>query len=411
MNILMNSNILLSLFIKGEKHSISRKNNSYIDEYMRKNFVNNYFINLLGVVVLSLSGTLLYITKNPTSQTTQTNLQPLLTSQKISTYLTIKAVGDIVAGTNYPDYRLPANPNQLFPNSVRKLIKGSDILFGNYESTLTKHPDSSKDVSKGMVFAFRSPPEYAKLFSQVGFDVMSVANNHAMDFGSVGFQDTMINLNSAGIKAIGAKNQIVYSQVKKIPVAWIGFCFYDYCNKVQDIGKAKALVQEARQNAKIVIISMHVGAEGSDALNVRNKTEFFYGENRGNSLQFARAMIDSGADLILGHGPHVPRAVEVYKGKLIAYSLGNFLGYKTFSTTGDKGKSMILEAKLNQDGDFVSGKIISIQLDKQGIPQVDKYNQTSKLVNLLTKNNFPNGKLMINSQGEIKVDALKVSGH
>ncbi len=405
----MNSNILLSLFIQDEKCSINRINNKYIDESMQKKIVNNYFMNFVGVVGLSLSTTSLYIVKNPTSQTTQTNLQSQIKSQKAPNFLTIKAVGDIVAGTNYPDYRLPANPNQLLPNSVRNLLQGSDILFGNYESTLTNHPYSSKDVSKGMVFAFRSPPEYSKLFSQVGFDVMSVANNHAMDFGSVGFQDTIKNLNSAGVKAVGAKNKIVYSQVKNIPVAWIGFCFYDYCNKVQDIGKAQALVKQARQNAKIVIISMHVGAEGKDALNVRNQTEFFYGENRGNSLQFARAMVDSGADLILGHGPHVPRAVEVYKGKLIAYSLGNFLGYKTFSTTGDKGKSMILEAKLNQDGDFVSGKIISIQLDKQGIPQVDKYNQTSKLVNLLTKNNFPNGKLTINAQGEIKVNGLKVS--
>lgn len=343
-------------------------------------------------------------------QSTQTNLQSQVQNQKTPNYLTIKAVGDIVAGTNYPDYRLPKNPNELFPNSIRNLLKGSDILFGNYESTLTNYPHSSKDVSKGMVFAFRSPPEYAKLFSQVGFDVMSVANNHAMDFGSVGFQDTIKNLNSVGIKATGAKNKIVYSQVKNIPVAWIGFCFYDYCNKVQDISKAQALVKQARQNAKIVIISMHVGAEGQNALNVRNATEFFYGENRGNSLQFARTMIDSGADLILGHGPHVPRAVEVYKGKLIAYSLGNFLGYKTFSTAGDKGKSMILEAKLNEDGDFVSGKITSIRLNKQGIPQVDKSNQTSQLVNSLTQNNFPNGKLMINTQGEIKLNKLKISG-
>ena len=121
-------------------------------------------------------------------------------------------------------------------------------------------------------------------------------------------------------------------------------------------------------------------------------------------------MIDAGADLILGHGPHVPRAMELYKGKLIAYSLGNFLGYKTFSTSGEKGNSMILEAKLNQEGNFISGKITSIRLDKQGIPQVDKYHQTSKLVNSLTQNNFPNGKVMISREGEIKLDKVKVAG-
>jgi poly-gamma-glutamate capsule biosynthesis protein CapA/YwtB (metallophosphatase superfamily) len=369
--------------------------------------LHNYFINLIGFAAFSLPATSIYLANNlaPAS-----NVNPQLQIKEAPQYITIKAVGDIVLGTNFPDYRLPQNPNQLFPQSVRNQLKGSDILFGNYESTLTNHPYSSKDVSKGMVFAFRSPPAYANLLSQVGFDVMSVANNHAMDFGIVGFQDTTKNLNSAGIKAIGTKNKIIYSKVKNIPTAWIGFCFYDYCNKVQDIEKGKALVKQARQNAKIVIISMHVGAEGKDALNVRNQTEFFYGENRGNSIEFARSMVDAGADLILGHGPHVPRAVEVYKGKLIAYSLGNFLGYRTFSTSGEKGSSMILETKLNQNGDFVSGKITSIRLDKQGIPQLDKYNQTSKLMNLLTQNNFPNGNVMISSQGEIKFNKTKVAG-
>ncbi len=368
---------------------------------------SNLFVNLLGLAAFSLPATSLYLAKNVV---TPNNVKPQLQTQETPKYITIKAVGDIVAGTNFPDYRLPQNPNQLFSQSVRNQLKSSDILFGNYESTLTNHPYSSKDVSKGRVFAFRSPPAYAKLFSQVGFDVMSVANNHAMDFGKVGFQDTVKNLNSAGIKAVGTKNKIIYSKVKNIPVAWIGFCFYDYCNKVQDIENAKALVKQARQNAKIVIISMHVGAEGSDALHVRNQTEFFYGENRGNSIEFARSMIDAGADLILGHGPHVPRAMELYKGKLIAYSLGNFLGYKTFSTSGEKGNSMILEAKLNQEGNFISGKITSIRLDKQGIPQVDKYHQTSKLVNSLTQNNFPNGKVMISREGEIKLDKVKVAG-
>ncbi len=366
---------------------------------MQKYSAHKYFISLVGLAAFSLPSASLYISNS----SIQNNPNPQV-KIKNSKYITIKAVGDIVAGTNFPDYRLPQNPNQLFPQSVRNRLQGSDILFGNYESTLTNHPYSSKDVSKGMVFAFRSPPAYAKLFSQVGFDAMSVANNHAMDFGQVGFQDTIKNLSATGIKTIGVKNQIVYSQVKNISVAWIGFCFYDYCNKVQDIKNAKALVNKAKQNAKIVIISMHVGAEGIDALHTRDKTEFFYGENRGNSVEFGRTMIDAGADLILGHGPHVPRAMEVYKNKLIAYSLGNFLGYKTFSVSGEKGSSMILETKLNQDGNFVSGKIISMMLDKQGIPQVDKYNQTSKLVKSLTQNNFPNGKLRINAQGEMKVN-------
>ncbi len=367
-------------------------------------FKQNYFIHFTGLAVISLLTSSFSL---PTSTNINNNVK---SSEKVEQkYITIKAVGDIVAGTNFPDYRLPRNPNQLLPKPVRDKLKNSDILFGNYESTLTNHPYTTKDTTKGAVFAFRSPPEYASLFSQVGFDVMSVANNHAMDFGRKGFSDTVNNLNAAGVKTVGAKNQILYTKVKNIPVAWIGFCFYEYCNTVQDIQKAKALVNQARQKAKIVIISMHVGAEGSDALHVRNATEYFYGENRGNSILFARSMVDAGADLILGHGPHVPRAMEVYKGKLIAYSLGNFLGYKTFSTTAEKGDSLILEAKINQDGDFVSGKIDSIQLDKTGIPQVDKYGQTIDLIRSLTKRSFPNTKISISQKGEINFSRQDVA--
>lgn len=366
-------------------------------------FKQNYFIHFTSLAVISLLTSSFTIANS-------SSLNEKQPSEKVENkYITIKAVGDIVAGTNFPDYRLPRNPNQLFPKQVRDKLKNSDILFGNYESTLTNHPYTTKDTTKGAVFAFRSPPEYASLFSQVGFDVMSVANNHAMDFGRKGFSDTVNNLNAAGVKTVGAKNQILYNKVKNIPVAWIGFCFYEYCNTVQDIQKAKALVKQARQKAKIVIISMHVGAEGSDALHVRNETEYFYGENRGNSILFARNMVDAGADLILGHGPHVPRAMEVYKGKLIAYSLGNFLGYKTFSTTAEKGDSLILEAKINQDGDFVSGKIDSIQLDKTGIPQVDKSGQSVDLVRSLTKRSFPNTKISISQKGEISFSGQDVA--
>ncbi len=337
--------------------------------------------------------------KKTATDSKQSSLQSL--TETLPDSISIKAVGDMVPGTNFPSNRLPANPNQLFPKSVREKLQGADVLFGNFESTITNHPNSIKDISRGQVFAFRSPPTYAKLFADVGFDVLSLANNHAMDFGTVGFQDTMNNIAAAGMKPVGEKNQIAYLKVENIPVAVIGFCFYEYCNTVQDIEKAKALVETARKKAKIVVISMHVGAEGTNALHVRNKTEFFYGENRGNSVNFARTMIDAGADLVLGHGPHVPRAMEVYKGKLIAYSLGNFLGYRTLSSRAQTGYSMILEAKLNPEGDFLSGKIIPVRLNNQSIPYIDQGFRTVGLLRSLNKSDFPNNPLKINNKGEI----------
>ncbi|MBW4633437.1 MAG: CapA family protein [Iphinoe sp. HA4291-MV1] len=317
--------------------------------------------------------------------------------------ITIQAVGDVIPGTNYPHHRLPRNPNLLLPNSVRVHLQRADILFGNFESSLTNYPYSAKDISKGQIFAFRSPPTYAQLFADVGFDVMNIANNHALDFGSVGFQDTVKNLKAAGIKTLGHKNQILLLKVKNIPVAMIGFAPYEFYNSIHDLKTAKTLVQKAKTQANVVIVSMHAGSEGTNALQVQNKTEFFYGENRGNSLQFARTMIDAGADLVLGHGPHVPRATEIYNGKLIAYSLGNFLGYRTLSTAAETGYSMILEVKLNSQGDFVFGKIIPVHLDAQGIPHFDKRFRTVGLLRYLNNKDFPNNPAKINKKGEIVV--------
>jgi poly-gamma-glutamate capsule biosynthesis protein CapA/YwtB (metallophosphatase superfamily) len=330
-------------------------------------------------------------------------LPPVKEEQIFPEYITIQAVGDVIPGTNFPNYRLPGDRNQLFPKSVRAYLEKGDLLFGNMETTLTKHPTTSKDISRGQVFAFRSPPAYAKLFADVGFDVFNIANNHTLDFGIIGFQDTVKNLNAVGIKTVGEKNQILFLKVNKIPVAMIGFAPYEFNNSINDIKTAQALVQKAKKKANLIIISMHAGAEGTGALNVRNETEYFYGENRGNSVKFARTMIDAGADLVLGHGPHVPRAMELYKGKLIAYSLGNFLGYRTLSTANETGYSMILQVKLNSQGKLVGSKIIPIRMNKQGIPQLDPNFHTVALLRKLIKSDFPKTPIKINQKGEIIV--------
>jgi poly-gamma-glutamate capsule biosynthesis protein CapA/YwtB (metallophosphatase superfamily) len=317
--------------------------------------------------------------------------------------ITIKAVGDIIPGTNFPNYRLPRFRDQLLPKSVRTHLQGSDILFGNFESSLTNYPYTAKDISRGQVFAFRSPPAYAQLFAEAGFNVFNMANNHAMDFGPVGFKDTMKNLQAVGIATLGHKNQILYLEANNIPVAMIGFSPYEMYNSIHNLGAAKALVAEAKNKANIVVVSMHAGAEGTGALHVKNQTEFFYGENRGNAIAFARNMIDAGADLVLGHGPHVPRAMEIYKGKIIAYSLGNFLGYRTLSTNAQTGDSMILEVKLNSAGDLVSSKIIPVRMDRQGIPHIDRSFQTVKLMRYLNNQAFPKNPVKINKKGEVVV--------
>ncbi len=315
--------------------------------------------------------------------------------------VSIKAVGDMIPGTNFPYNKLPANKDRLF-DSVKSYLQGADILFGNFESTMTDYPYSSKGGGGGMLFAFRTPPSYAKIFKDVGFDILSIANNHSYDFNEQGFKDTIKNIDSNGMKAVGKRDQIVYQNVKGVNVAFIGFSNYgEVHNSLLELKAGAEVVKKAKQNADIVVISVHAGAEGTGAQNVNNRTEFFYGENRGNMVLFSRTMIDAGADLILGHGPHVTRAVELYKGKLIAYSLGNFMGYRTLSTAGALGQSLILDVKMTPKGDFVSGKIIPIELDRQGIPSVDEDFRTVGLIRRLTKSDFPNTGLTIDDKGQI----------
>ncbi len=314
----------------------------------------------------------------------------------------IKAVGDIVPGTNYPDNRLHPQNKILF-QAAKPLLKGADLLFGNFESTLTNYPYSPKGVGGGLIVAFRTPPSYTQLLKEAEFDVMSVANNHSFDFSDQGFADTIRNLEKAGIQALGKKGQILIAHRKGLSIAWIGFSYFEDHNSINNLSKAKALVQKARQHADIVVISVHAGAEGTGAMRVRNQTEFFAGENRGNLVQFSQTMIDNGADLILGHGPHIPRALELYKGKLIAYSLGNFMGYRTLSTAGELAYSLVLEVELNNQGDFVSGKIIPVLLSRDGVPYPDRQGRSIKLIRQLTQSDFPKTRLIIDNNGRILI--------
>ncbi len=319
--------------------------------------------------------------------------------------ITIKAVGDIIPGVDFPSNKLHPQPEQLFQD-VTPYFQGADLVFGNFESTLTDHPYSGKNVSRPNVFAFRTPPSYTRLLKEAGFNVLSVANNHSLDFTEQGFEDTIKNIEEAGMVAASRKGEIAYTTVNGIPIAFIGFSTYSYHNSILDLEAAKALVAEAQKNATLVVISFHGGAEGTGALHVKNRTETFFSENRGNLVEFSREMIDAGADLVLGHGPHVPRALEVYQGKLIAYSLGNFMGYRSLSTVAELGYSLILEASIDLEGNFIEGQIIPIHLDSQGIPSYDSQNRTVKLMQTLTQSDFPETPLAIESDGKIvKVDA------
>jgi len=326
---------------------------------------------------------------------------PLPTDLTLAT-VTIAAVGDIVPGTNYPEARLPERPEDLFVPTADAL-RSADLTFGNFESVLTEAETPTKDVSQPTTFAFRAPPFFAEAFKLVGFDVLNVANNHSFDFGDRGLSDTYDHFNGVGIDLVGDQTTILVRNVNGITVAFLAFSPYAAHNSVNDLNRARDIVQEAEDYADLIVVSMHIGAEGTDAQHVTGKTETFFGENRGNPREFAHTVIDAGADLVLGHGPHVLRAIEVYKGRAIAYSLGNFVGYGTLSNAGDTQYSVIFKGELAKDGELLDARLIPVSLAGDGIPRIDPQGGAIEQVRSLTQADFPDTPIRIHDDGQISI--------
>ena len=204
-------------------------------------------------------------------------------------------------------------------------------MLGNLEGTLATDGSSKCGSSSDNCFAFRAPPAYARVLRDAGFTVLNLANNHALDYGPSGQAQTVAALDHAGLRHTGRPGESAVLRIGKITVAVIGFAPYAWANDLRDIPGAVELVRKADAKADVVVVTMHAGAEGSDHQHVRPGIETYLGENRGNEVAFGHAVVNAGADLVIGHGPHVLRALEWYHGRLIAYSLGDFLGNGTLS--------------------------------------------------------------------------------
>lgn len=299
--------------------------------------------------------------------------------------VTIRAVGDVVLGSDWPVSNYPPGFEADAAARLRQALGSADVAFGNFEGALTTSATSTKIPRAGSVFAFRMPPRFAALLRSAGFSVLGIANNHTFDFGATGYADTLAHLADAGILPIGEPDKIAVQKVNGLTLAWIGFSHLTRDNYVGDLDKLALLVGKARPSADLVIVSMQAGAEGSDALRVRNADEIFLGEHRGNTFAFARKAIDLGADLVLGHGPHVLRGMECYGGKLIAYSLGNFAGYDALSIKRAASVSASLEVTLARDRQLLRFRVVPLRFTADRLPESDPDELALHLINDLSR--------------------------
>lgn len=317
--------------------------------------------------------------------------------------ITIAAVGDMMLGTDYPENHLPDDDGVSFLADVTPALEAADITFGNLEGVLVDGGEPGKKCSNpNACYLFRSPSRYVDHYKKAGFDVMSLANNHARDFGEAGRLASMQTLANAGIHHSGLEGDFATMEFDGLKVAVLAYAVTRNSNLLLDYDLARATVAGFAGTNDIVIVSFHGGAEGRDVTHLPFAEEEYFGEPRGDVVMFSRLMVDAGADLVIGHGPHVVRAMENYKDRLIAYSLGNFATYYGISVEGIKGIAPILEVTLDADGVFVEGIIHSTEQLRPAGPSMDPEQKALSLMRDLSAEDFGTPGISFGEDGTIQ---------
>ena len=337
-------------------------------------------------------------------------------------------VGDINLGTlTLPDGVPPDNARGLFA-AARPHLTG-DLVIGNFEGVLGDSgvtykcgkegrrvpapPDSAAPRRRAapprpagqpsLCYAFLTPTHLAGSLRDAGLTHLNLANNHANDFGAEARSRTEAIFDSLGLSHYGPLGRVSLDTVRRgdsvTTVALLGFTTYPYAYDLLDIPRSAAVVDSLRSLADLVVVTFHGGAEGSRALHVPQAAESLATEPRGDLRRWARAVIDAGADAVVGHGPHVLRGIEFYEGRPIVYSLGNFLTYRGFNLAGPLGITAVLQLELEGGGAYRAGRLVPmVQIPRAG-PRDDPSGAALELVRALSLEDFPGTAAAIDPEG------------
>ena len=319
------------------------------------------------------------------SQQAQSSIQSLAVSSASSSLaiganpvpIIVRAVGDIVLGTDFPKTTLPNAEQQKRIIELSQSLVRADVAFGNLEGVLADEGKPRKEMGKSGYYSFRMPRSYASILKDMGFNVLSIANNHSLDFGREGLQSTITALDAHSIKISGTpQSGAAVIDVRGTKIAFLSYSYLTHFTPMDNEKQIALDIANAKQQANLVFVSVHAGGEGEAAGGTPDAEEYFMNEYRGNIRKFSEFVIDAGASGVFGHGPHVIRPFEIYKQKPIFYSLGNFIGFRTLSTKGKLVQSIIAEVRFNPDGIFLGAGIIPLKMDNVGIPNIDYSVQT-----------------------------------
>ncbi len=319
----------------------------------------------------------------------------------------IIGTGDIMPGTDYPDpgYLPPDNDCRRLFAPVADLLRSADVTFGNLEGVFCSSGGTPKNCrDPKFCYVFRMPDEYLGCILDAGVNLLGVANNHVNDFGTGGRQSTARLLDSAGVAWAGFIDKpSVTFEGNGVKYGFAAFAPHIGTADMKDYERAAEIVRGLDSICDIVIVSFHGGAEGRDYQHVPCTDEIYLGYNRGNVCKFAHAVVDAGADVVFGHGPHVTRAMELYNSRLICYSLGNFCTYARFNLSGPNGYAPMVKVFTNRKGEFIGGKVIPIHQTGSGGPRVDAGKTAVKLLRELSAADFPGNDLIISEDGTLTI--------
>lgn len=333
-------------------------------------------------------------------------LLPLILLAQRPATVKVIGTGDIMLGNTYPPEHqlLPADGGRHLFDEVKPYLRAADVAFGNLEGVLMDSVGEPRPRGNTSVpyFIFKMPEKSVNLLLDAGYDIVSVANNHVNDFQSLGRNRTQQVLRSAGLKFAGSSTQksIVF---EKNGVKY-GFCAFSTAYdspSIYNASRAKDLISELSEKCDIVIVSFHGGQEGSQYTHLPFASEYGMGNSCGDLYVFAHACVDAGADIVFGHGPHVARAVELYKGRFIAYSLGNFCTPYGMNITGVSGYAPMIQVEVKLDGQFVEGQIFAAKQVWGRGPKMDAAKSVVKEIKTLTEEDFPESLLQISDSGKI----------
>ena len=265
----------------------------------------------------------------------------------------------------------------------------------NAEGTIGAGPvDMPKcDLDGETCYLLRAPPEAARAIRHIADSgavvVANVANNHLHDAGPAGVASTLAMLDSAGVVVTGADTvPSLAITVRGDTIAVLGFSVWSLPS-VNDLDQVRRIVSNAADRYGRVVVTAHFGAEGRGAQRTIDGSERYLGEDRGNPVAFAHAAVEAGASVVIGHGPHVLRAIEWWNSALILYSMGNLINYGPFGLTPPMNRGAIVCATVDSAGQVGDAVMLPTRQPMPGTVLRDTTNRARVLVDSLSRLDFP----------------------